>query len=459
MLQQHDNSNNTNKLTWPNECQTILKLSPLLLAGMSVNRSTLHHLIKSNSDTESMGMSNLKAEKLLSLRAAKYEIGHKSKLSERAIVHSKKLHEELLLPPIPQAKNTLKEQDPVNSINSVIKETHVPLPVSRRLSMRPKLSECMYTFDIQGSKESSKNVLKDEKLHRNDDLFTDDRYFKRSYYNRKNEVDIYSKPPNMRRVLFDISPSDPEYGTDQSWITSWEPQNEFLTKSLRNLSLKTTFDSVTNHNSEIVSKTNSKKDDLPKAQIQKLKDFYCPYALPKRQEYKPLDGEFVARLVEIQTGQVAHRHRKMRPTLGVSKLQKKTRMLHIGPSTKHMNHNDLNEDPDDLELALQISNLSLEEKTFIQDLLNQTHKLNLSYIRANNKRKEKSSHLFRALQSKVESIVNSETCYITEKLRFKMDKFLLACEKDQIFLDVCFTKLIYRQSVMITIRGNKIFRK
>jgi hypothetical protein len=445
MLQQHHISNQP-KLSWPNECQTILKLSPLLLAGMSGNRSTLHHLIRSNGDlnSETVDVASITAEKLLSMRkeSRKYDIGHKSQQSERTIVHSKKLHEELLLPPIPHGKTPGQDQEPSIFNNSVI-ENNATAPVSMRLSnkstskkSRLKISDCMYTFHVQDPKEPIKNVNNDYRLKTDDDVFTDDRYFTRSYYNRKNEKDIYSKPPNMRRVLFDISPSDPEYGTDQSWITSWEPQNEFISKSLKNISLKTTNNSVTKRSSPLASKTASKRGDLAKLQNQKVGDSYCPYALPKRQEVKSLDGDFVARLVEIQTGHAAHRHRKMRPTLGVSKLQKKTRVLHIGPSTKNINHNDLNEDPDDLDLALQISNLSLEENAFIQDVLNQTQKLKLSYVRAKNKRKKKSSHLFRTLQSNVETIVNSETSNITETLRYKMDKFLMACKKDQIFLEV-----------------------
>lgn len=189
------------------------------------------------------------------------------------------------------------------------------------------------------------------------------------------------------------------------------------------------------------AKNKTKKAE--KVETHTIKDSYCPYVLPSRQNFKRLDAEFVARLVEIQTGHVAHRHRKMRPTLGVSKLQNKTKLFHIGPSTQHTNSNDMNEDPDDLDLALKICNLSLEEKTFIQDLSNQTHKLNLSYIRAKNKRKKKSSHLFRILQSNVETLVNSKTSDIAETLRYKMEKFLTACRKDQIFLDViCFITYI-----------------
>ena len=102
-----------------------------------------------------------------------------------------------------------------------------------------------------------------------------------------------------------------------------------------------------------------------------------------------------------------------------------------------MNQSFLNEDPDDLDLALQICNLSLEEKSFIQDLSNLTHKLELSYRRAKNKRKKKSSHLFRNLQSHVEHLVNSGTCdNMADVLRSQMEKFLNACRKDQIFLDV-----------------------
>ena len=162
MLQQHHVSNQS-KLSWPNECQTILKLSPLLLAGMSVNRSTLHHLIRSNGDlnSESVDVSSITAEKLLSLRkeSRKRDIGHKLQQSERTVVHSKKLHEELLLPPIPQVKNTVQEQEPLAVDDSVVKKNHTP-PVSMRLSNKLtskneslKISDCMYTFDVQDLKE------------------------------------------------------------------------------------------------------------------------------------------------------------------------------------------------------------------------------------------------------------------------------------------------------------------
>lgn len=449
MSQQHNNSTNTAKLSWPNECQTIVRLSPLLLAGMSGNRSTLHHFIRSNNNinSESNNLPTITTEKLLMMRkdAEKYEIGRKSKVSQGAMIHSKKLHEELIMPYIPQSNNVKVNNDkPVNSTLFIppVPHTMDTMDTMENKKNIPRLNrktgDCIYTFDIQDSNDSSKNVIKNEKIEAKDDLYVDDRYFTRSYYNRKNEKDIYSKPPNMRRVLLNISASDPEYGINQSWITSWEPADEFISKSLKNVSLKTD-DAPIKRSTPPNPKNKSKNIDYLKHQCPKIKDSCYPYALPKRQEFKPLDGEFVARLVEIQTGHVAHHQRKMRPTLGVSKLQKKTRLLHIGPSTKHMNHNDLNDDPDDLDLALQICNLSLEEKTFIQDLSSQTQKLNLSYIRAKNKRKKKSSHLFRTLQSNVENLVNSETSDMTETLRYRMGKFLSACRKDQIFLDVSFT--------------------
>jgi hypothetical protein len=133
----------------------------------------------------------------------------------------------------------------------------------------------------------------------------------------------------------------------------------------------------------------------------------------------------------------------MRPTLGVPKLHRghaaKHKVPHIGPSS-HQTDINTSEDPDELELKLQICDLSNQEKSFDEIIGVVAYKEKLADIRASNKRKKAASSEFRHFQTRVEDHV--ALCSTAAARREMMEKFLKACSKHRIFLEV-FTFILY----------------
>jgi hypothetical protein len=279
-----------------------------------------------------------------------------------------------------------------------------------------------------------------------DPTWVDDRAFERSYYNRKSELNIYSKPPPLRRVRNDISPNDPEYGLEQDWMGGWEPTEEFVRHYVKTVQIA--GPAGKKRRWKHTSKKSGKQETIP-AESSSTNIFknMCSYELPQRQEYKRLDETLVARLVEIQTGHIAYKHRKMRPTLGASRLNRgisqHRKTIHIGPQTSQ-NHVDLNDEDEDntLELELAIHQLSVEDRELDQKLSTLNQKEKLAHIQAANERKKMSSQRFRNYQQNVERIVNAheEEGILAVRLA-QQDKFLLASERHPIFLEVSLFKL------------------
>lgn len=449
---------------WPDSSRTVSRLAPLLLAGLAPTGCQNGILRDCSSLAEKESSDPLKAsppeltkavvDQVVKMKKEQQGVPSLPLTAPSAIkIHASHFCNDLIQK---KAKAKGSSSAPVAitvSQNGPCESKSLP---KGRSKIPVAIPDFISRFDQKGVSRSS--VLPSlsrrySQKNKPDPTWIDDRAFERSYYNRKSEFNIYSKPPNLRRARNDISVNDPEYGLKQDWMGGWEPTEEFVRLHLKTVQIagpagkKRKGKHATKKGVPPPTTIASKVTD---ATAPNVADTICPYELPQRQEYKRLDEAVVARLVEIQTGHIAYKHRKMRPTLGASRLNRgisnHRKTIHIGPQTSH-NHVDLNDEDEDntLELDLAIHQLSMEDREIEQTLSTLNQKEKLAHIQAANERKKMASQRFRNYQQNVERIVTAhEAEGILAARLAQQDKFLHASEQHPIFLEVSLRDLNVR---------------
>ena len=417
------------RMDWPQADSMLSDTAPFLLAGVPDPLIRNISSSKARNEQPSTNLQLPSLESVVRLRKKKDEatkdpLYHPQKAS---VIHiySKKLCDDLNSTPILPCKTVTKVK-----VDASIKSIPLHMDLSHKLKI-PEYKDAIHIIDFHHASHPSPSI----KDVQHPDLLV-------SHYNRKAETNIYTKPPTERRVKPVLTLDDPEFGVDQNWIDSWKPVEKFVKSHLKDIFIGDP-PAIQKEEESYMHESCVK---IPPKQAPRVADTMDPYLIPQRQEYKKLDERFVARLVEKQTGHVAHRHRRMKPTLGVPSLNRgkdnKQKALQIGPlrSVKYKKHVDVNEEPDDLDLSLQLRDLSIQERNFESQLHSLQRKEILSRKRAQDKRREASSHIFRNHQEQVEKAIHSQNKQAIIR-RVQMNNFLNACGKHRIFLEVYFAFL------------------